>query len=135
MGYRRHMNDGNYNIANFAMLYKFLVHSVIHAMGDHKGGYDVAVDYIMCIVTTLVLNLPYNFTKLIFEQMKLNIDGEKFLQYQRFLQMILDDKIKNLEKVDSDVLTLEHMTNAMLDRSQVYKKKYILSVTRMKVET
>ncbi|KAJ0786274.1 hypothetical protein HanOQP8_Chr02g0053461 [Helianthus annuus] len=116
------------------MPYKFLVHSIIHAMGHRKGGYDVVDGYVMCMITTLVLNLPYNFSKLVFEQMKANIDGEKFLQYPRFIQMILDDKIKNLAKVDSDVLPLEHMMNMTLDRLQQYKKvkkEEIPKVTRM----
>ncbi|MFS7918786.1 hypothetical protein Hanom_Chr03g00205241 [Helianthus anomalus] len=93
-------------------------------MGHRKGGYDVAVDdYIMCMVTTLVLNLPYNFTKMVFEHMKLNTTGKKFLKYPRFIQMIRDDKIKNLAREDDDELPHEHMKNATLDRLQVYKSK------------
>ncbi|MFS7904790.1 hypothetical protein Hanom_Chr01g00040171 [Helianthus anomalus] len=37
--------------------------------------------------------------------------------------MILDDKIKNLEKVASDGLILDHMMNATLYRHQVYMLK------------
>ncbi|MFS7997460.1 hypothetical protein Hanom_Chr12g01142051 [Helianthus anomalus] len=123
MGYTRHINDDNCSKANFSMPYKFLVHSVIHAMGHRKGGYDVVVDYIMCMATALVLNLPYSFTKMIFEHMKLNTTCEKFLQYPRFIQMNLDDKIKNLSKEESDELPLEHMTNGIVNRLQVFKKK------------
>ncbi|MFS7911605.1 hypothetical protein Hanom_Chr02g00120111 [Helianthus anomalus] len=79
MGYTRLVNEGNCNKANLSPPYKFLVHSVIHAMGHRKGGYDVATDYIMCMVTSLVLNRPYNFTKIIFEHIKANCTGEKFL--------------------------------------------------------
>ncbi|XP_021991677.1 mitotic apparatus protein p62-like [Helianthus annuus] len=39
--------------------------------------------------------------------------------------MILYDKIKNLAKDEKDELLLEHMTNATLDRLQVYKKKSV----------
>ncbi|MFS7968435.1 hypothetical protein Hanom_Chr09g00797411 [Helianthus anomalus] len=77
----------------------------------------------MCMVTTLILNRPYKFSQVIFEHMKANPAGEKILQYPRFVQMILEDKIKNLEKVASDELILKHMTNATLDHLLVYKKK------------
>ncbi|MFS7978459.1 hypothetical protein Hanom_Chr10g00915731 [Helianthus anomalus] len=64
MGYTGFVNDPNCNKANSTMPYKFLVHSVIHAMGHRKGGYDVAVDYIVCMKTILVLNLSYNFSNI-----------------------------------------------------------------------
>ncbi|MFS7968438.1 hypothetical protein Hanom_Chr09g00797441 [Helianthus anomalus] len=121
--YRKFVNESHYNKQNISQPYKFIFHSVIHAVGHRRGGYDVAVDYIMCMVTTLILNRPYKYSQVIFEHMKANAAGEKFLQYPRFVQMILDDKIKNLEKVASDELILKHMTIATLDHLLVYKKK------------
>ncbi|MFS7911604.1 hypothetical protein Hanom_Chr02g00120101 [Helianthus anomalus] len=44
--------------------------------------------------------------------------------------MILDDKIKNLVKDEKDELVLERMTNATLDRLQVYKKKEVSPARR-----
>ncbi|KAJ0681751.1 hypothetical protein HanPI659440_Chr16g0639591 [Helianthus annuus] len=123
MGFMGFVNESHYNKQNLSQPYKFLVHSVIHAMGYRKGGYDVEVDYIMCMVTSLILNRPYNYSQVIFEHMKANAAGEKFLQYSRFIQMNLDDKIKNLEKNEKDELVPDHMTNVTLERLQVYKKK------------
>ncbi|MFS7937210.1 hypothetical protein Hanom_Chr05g00424941 [Helianthus anomalus] len=100
MGFTGYVNEGNYNKQNLSHPYKFLVHSVIHAMGHRKGEYDVAVDYIMCMVTTLVLSHPFNFSQVIFEHMKANITDDKLLQYPRFIQMILDDKIKKKDASD-----------------------------------
>ncbi|KAJ0749631.1 hypothetical protein HanLR1_Chr05g0172281 [Helianthus annuus] len=121
MGYMGFINDSHYNKQNLSFPYKFLMHSVIHAMGHRKGGYNISLDYIMCMVTALILNRPYNISQV--EHMKANVADEKFLQYPRFIQMILDDKIKNLEKNEKDELILDHMTNATLERLQVYKKK------------
>ncbi|KAJ0777282.1 hypothetical protein HanRHA438_Chr02g0067681 [Helianthus annuus] len=81
MGYTGFVNDNYYNKQNLSFPYKFLAHSVIHAMGHRKGGYDVSVDYIMCMVTALILNRPYHISQLIFEHMKANAAGENFLQY------------------------------------------------------
>ncbi|MFS7912807.1 hypothetical protein Hanom_Chr02g00134191 [Helianthus anomalus] len=60
----------------------------------------------MCMIIALTLNLPYNFSKLIFEQMKGNLVPGTFMQYPRFLQMLLDDLIPNLVKDESDLLPL-----------------------------
>ncbi|MFS7928992.1 hypothetical protein Hanom_Chr04g00327321 [Helianthus anomalus] len=122
MGYTGHFNDPQYNKANLSLPYKLLIHSVIHALGRRKGGYDVSVDY-MCIFTSLILNRPYNISQVVFNYMVENTKVEKFLQYPRFVQMLLDDKIKNLEKDDKDELVLEHMTNETLQRLQVYMNK------------
>ncbi|MFS8007729.1 hypothetical protein Hanom_Chr14g01264461 [Helianthus anomalus] len=50
---------------------------MIHAMGHRKGGFDVLVNYQMCMIVASPLNLPYSFTRLMFEQMKINITKEK----------------------------------------------------------
>ncbi|MFS7967580.1 hypothetical protein Hanom_Chr09g00787391 [Helianthus anomalus] len=123
MGYAGTVNGPSFNKSNLSMSYKFLVHSVIHALCHRKGGYDVSIDYIMCILTCLILNRPYNISQVIFNHTVENVKGEKFLQYPRFLQMLLDDQSKNLPKVESDELVLEHMDNETLKRLQVYKGK------------
>ncbi|KAF5765217.1 hypothetical protein HanRHA438_Chr15g0713501 [Helianthus annuus] len=50
-----------------------------------------------------------------------NVHGEKFLQYPRFIQMLLDDQIKNLPKADDDELKLDHMDAETLKRLNVYQ--------------
>ncbi|MFS7996081.1 hypothetical protein Hanom_Chr12g01125641 [Helianthus anomalus] len=56
MGYSGPLNRANYLKSCFPKLYKFLIHSVLHALSHRKGGYDVMRDYQMCMVTALVLN-------------------------------------------------------------------------------
>ncbi|MFS7996952.1 hypothetical protein Hanom_Chr12g01136001 [Helianthus anomalus] len=53
----------------FCHSYKFMIHCVIHALSHRKGAYDETSDYIMNIITCLVLNRPYNVSKVIFEYM------------------------------------------------------------------
>ncbi|KAJ0644663.1 hypothetical protein HanOQP8_Chr16g0614861 [Helianthus annuus] len=131
MGYTCYVKEANFSKANLSRPYKFFVHSIIHTMGHRKGGYDVAADYIMCMVAALVLNLPSNFLELIFEQMKANITQEKFLLYPRFIQMLLDDQIPNLAKIESDELPLEHTSNLTLNRLQQYKKQSESSIPKV----
>ncbi|KAF5820918.1 hypothetical protein HanXRQr2_Chr01g0007671 [Helianthus annuus] len=76
---------------------------------------------LLCVLTCLILNRPFNILQAIFNYMVDNIHGEKFLQYPRFIQMILDDKNKNLPKVDADELILDHMDVETLKRLNVYQ--------------
>ncbi|MFS7912851.1 hypothetical protein Hanom_Chr02g00134721 [Helianthus anomalus] len=78
MGYTGYVNETNFSKANLPRHYKFFMHIIIHTMGHRKSGYDVGVDYITCMIVALVLNLPYNFSKLIFEQMKTNLTHNHF---------------------------------------------------------
>ncbi|KAM0037802.1 hypothetical protein Hdeb2414_s0013g00407511 [Helianthus debilis subsp. tardiflorus] len=121
MGYTGSVNDQAFVKSKLSKPYKFLVHSVILALGHRKDGYDESADYIMNIITCLILNRPYNISQMIFNHMLGNINGESFLQYPRFVQMLLDDQISNLPKIDDDELVLEHMDNETLKRLDVYE--------------
>ncbi|MFS8003857.1 hypothetical protein Hanom_Chr13g01218811 [Helianthus anomalus] len=62
MGFVGHVN-GKYLKSMFSKPYKFLVHCVVHALSHRKGAYDETSDYIMNIITCLVLNRPYNISQ------------------------------------------------------------------------
>ncbi|MFS7965768.1 hypothetical protein Hanom_Chr09g00766081 [Helianthus anomalus] len=113
MGYNRPLNKANYLKACFMKPYKFFIHSVIHALSHRKGGYDVMKDYQMCMVTTLVLNTKYNFSRIIFHYMKDNItSGSRSWVYPRFVQTMLDLAYPNLAKDEqNDLMLLHHMDN------------------------
>ncbi|KAJ0734540.1 hypothetical protein HanPI659440_Chr11g0421281 [Helianthus annuus] len=121
MGYVGFINDPAYAKSKFSRPYKFLVHSVIHALVHRKGAYDEASDYIMNIITSLILNRPYNISQVIFNHMIDNIKGEKYVQYLRFVQMLIDDQVQNLPKDDGDELRLDHMDRETLKRLDVYR--------------
>ncbi|MFS7997628.1 hypothetical protein Hanom_Chr12g01144001 [Helianthus anomalus] len=122
MGYSGPLNKANYLKACFTKPYKFFIHSVIHALSHRKGGYDVMKDYQMCMVTVLVLNKKYNFSRIIFHYMKDNIISDsKSWVYLRFVQMLLDPAYPNLVKdEESGLLVLNHMDNETLIRLSKY---------------
>ncbi|KAJ0791658.1 hypothetical protein HanOQP8_Chr01g0008251 [Helianthus annuus] len=113
------INDKGLTKSKFCRPYKFLVHCVRHALGHRKGSYDEASDYIMNIISSLVLNRSYNISQVIFNHMLDNIKGEKYVQYPRFVQMLIDDQIPNFPK-DAE-LPLDHMDSEMLKRLDVYR--------------
>ncbi|XP_022007219.1 glutamic acid-rich protein-like [Helianthus annuus] len=80
----------------------------------------------MCMVTALVLNKKYNFSRIIFHYMKDNItSGSKSWMYPRFVQMMLDHAYPNLVKDEqNDLLVLHHMDNETLIRLSKYTKSW-----------
>ncbi|KAJ0557266.1 hypothetical protein HanRHA438_Chr07g0309741 [Helianthus annuus] len=132
MGYGGPLNNANYLKANFSKPYKFFIHSIVHALSHRKGGYDVMRDYQMNMVTALVLNKKYNFSRIIFHYMKENITSEsKTWLYPRFVQMILDHAYPDLEKDENnDLLALFHMDNETLKVLARYHKNHPESSTK-----
>ncbi|MFS8034933.1 hypothetical protein Hanom_Chr17g01587031 [Helianthus anomalus] len=61
-GYTGFVNDPAYTKSKLSKPYKFLIHSVVHALGHRKGAYDESTDYIMNIITCLIMNRPYNIS-------------------------------------------------------------------------
>ncbi|KAM0051100.1 hypothetical protein Hdeb2414_s0007g00231431 [Helianthus debilis subsp. tardiflorus] len=126
MGYNGPLNSANYLKSYFLKIYKFLIHSVLHALNHRKGGYDVMRDYQMNMLTTLVLNKKYNFSKIVLHYMKGNITSKgKTWIYPPFVQMMLDSAYPDLEKNENnDLLVHFHMDNEMLKVLVRYHKNH-----------
>ncbi|KAJ0667671.1 hypothetical protein HanPI659440_Chr17g0680361 [Helianthus annuus] len=117
MGFAGHIN-GKMGKTMFCHPYKFMIHCVVHALSHRKGAYDETSDYIMNIIICLVLNRPYNVSKVIFEYLKENIrvGNNKYIMYPRFIQMMIDDQFKDIQKDDDDILGLRHITPETISR-------------------
>ncbi|XP_035837098.1 nucleolin 2-like [Helianthus annuus] len=87
-------------------------------MGHKKGAYDEVADYIMNMVTSLVLNRRYNISQVIFEYMKENCQAgaDKYIMYPRFIMMLLNDKIKDLPKDCEDVMEMSVVNKTTIGR-------------------
>ncbi|KAF5813380.1 putative transcription factor bZIP family [Helianthus annuus] len=120
MGYTGHVNDKCLK-SRFCRPYKCMVNCVVQALWHRKGAYNETSDYIMNIITCLVLNRSYNVSQVLFDHMIDNIKGEKYIMYPRFIQMLLDDQVKDLPKDPADELKLHHMTSETLNIINKYK--------------
>ncbi|MFS8003718.1 hypothetical protein Hanom_Chr13g01217191 [Helianthus anomalus] len=112
MGFTGHIN-GKMIKTMFSHAYKFMIHCVVHALSHRIGAYDETSNYIMNIITCLVLNRPYNISKVIFEYLIENIraGSTKYIMYPRFIMMMIDDPFKDIQKDNGDILGLRHMTS------------------------
>jgi len=80
----------------------------------------------MSAAVALTLNLPFNFSGMIFNYMKSNLSRtdknfKRFWMYPRFIQALLDVKLPDLEKLKKDIMVLEHMDHLTLNRLNVYR--------------
>ncbi|MFS8024715.1 hypothetical protein Hanom_Chr16g01466651 [Helianthus anomalus] len=82
MGFTWNLN-GKMRKTMFSKPYKFMIHCVVHALSHTKGAYDETSDYIMNIITCLVLNRPYNVSKVIFDYLVENV-GARSTKYIMF---------------------------------------------------
>ncbi|MFS8022453.1 hypothetical protein Hanom_Chr16g01439601 [Helianthus anomalus] len=117
MGFTGQIN-GNMTKTSFSNAYKFLMHCVVHSLSHRKGAYDETSDYIMNIVTSLMLNKRYNVSQVIFEYMKENIKAgkDRYIMYPCFIMMMINDQFKDLPKRNDDIMELRNMTTETITR-------------------
>ncbi|KAJ0726520.1 hypothetical protein HanPI659440_Chr12g0471271 [Helianthus annuus] len=115
MGFEGNAN-GKFLKSMFTRPYKFLIHCIVHALSHRKGAYDEPSDYIMNIITCLVLNRPHNISQVLFDHLSDNIRGEKYIMYPMFIQMMIDDQVTDLPKDPADVMNFRNMTSDTLKR-------------------
>ncbi|MFS7954368.1 hypothetical protein Hanom_Chr07g00629471 [Helianthus anomalus] len=85
--------------------------------------YDETSGYIMNIITCLVLNWPYNVSQVLFDLMVDNINGETYIMYPRFIQIMINDQVTDLPKDPTDIMKLRNMKVDTLSRLDQYKLK------------
>ncbi|KAJ0700908.1 hypothetical protein HanOQP8_Chr10g0373371 [Helianthus annuus] len=117
LGFTGHLN-GKMGKTMFSYPYKFMIHCVVHALSHRKGAYDETSDYIMNIIACLVLNRPYNVSRVIFDYLVENVraGSTKYIMYPRFIMMMIDDQFKDIQKDDDDILGLRNMTADTISR-------------------
>ncbi|KAM0057693.1 hypothetical protein Hdeb2414_s0005g00161331 [Helianthus debilis subsp. tardiflorus] len=117
MGFTGYLN-GKMIKTMFSKPYKFMIHCVVHALSHRKGAYDETSDYIMNIISWLVLNRPYNVSKVIFDHLVDNVGAGsgKHIMYPRYIQMMIDDLVKDIPKDANDILGLRNKTADTISR-------------------
>ncbi|KAM0023774.1 putative HhH-GPD domain, endonuclease III-like, iron-sulfur cluster loop, DNA glycosylase [Helianthus debilis subsp. tardiflorus] len=128
--FRRMKYDGNAAESqliksNLSVQWKYLMHVLIHCLSPRKGGYNACRISIQCAMVALVLNMPFNFSQIIFNHLKENITTRqhKFLMYPRFLQLMINAQLPNISKVKANKLMMRHMSCITLSNMLSYRKK------------
>ncbi|MFS7912403.1 hypothetical protein Hanom_Chr02g00129571 [Helianthus anomalus] len=90
-------------------------------LGHHKGGYDMATNYQMSTIAALMLNLKFHYSKMIFDNMINNLGDKKWSMYPRFLQILIDSQVFDLDKDAEDIMQFEHMNSSTFECLGAYR--------------
>ncbi|GKE62489.1 hypothetical protein Tco_1512856 [Tanacetum coccineum] len=98
MGQMGYPPDGTFTFwkSFFTPQWRYLVHHLLHCISSESGGWDQFGSNIATTLICLSTGRVYNFSKLIFDGMVVNLKSKtKFLMYPRFLQLILNIQTEN----------------------------------------
>ncbi|GJT02774.1 hypothetical protein Tco_0823943 [Tanacetum coccineum] len=104
MGYEIVSDKLTFQKAFFSPQWKYLIHTILHCLSLKSTAWNEFSTNIASAVICLANNQKFNFSKLIFDGMLRNLDpnSKKFLMYPRFLQLFLNNQVKNLAEAFND---------------------------------
>ncbi|GJV82780.1 hypothetical protein Tco_1522678 [Tanacetum coccineum] len=104
MGYEIVSDKLTFQKAFFSPQWKYLIHTILHCLSSKSTAWNEFSTNIASAVICLANNQKFNFSKLIFDGMLRNLDpnSKKFLMYPRFLQLFLNNQVKNLAEPFND---------------------------------
>ncbi|GJX96280.1 hypothetical protein Tco_0352078 [Tanacetum coccineum] len=87
---------------SFSPQWKFLIHTILHCISSKSTAWNEFSTNLASAVICLAKGQKFNFSKLIFDGMLRNLDPKKFLMYPRFLQLFLNNQLKDLPEPFND---------------------------------
>ncbi|KAI3813980.1 hypothetical protein L1987_18718 [Smallanthus sonchifolius] len=99
MGYRGRQNDTQARKGGLVGEWRYFVHVIIQCISPRKAGTDGLKLALQTAMVALTLNKRFNFPLYFYREMVMQInpaEGQGFLMYPRFIQMILNHLIPDL---------------------------------------
>nr|GEU65975.1 ribonuclease H-like domain, reverse transcriptase, RNA-dependent DNA polymerase [Tanacetum cinerariifolium] len=102
MGYEQIYTNLTFQKGSFSPQWKFLIHTILHCISSKSTAWNEFSTNLASSVICLAKGQKFNFYKLIFDGMLRNLDSKKFLMYPRFLQLFLNNQLKDLPEPFND---------------------------------
>ncbi|GJR05130.1 hypothetical protein Tco_0528114 [Tanacetum coccineum] len=102
MGYEQLSTKLTFQKGSFFPQWKFLIHTILHCISSKSTGWNEFSTNLALAIICLAKGQKFNFSKLIFDDMLRNLDQKKFLMYPRFLQLFLNNQLKDLPEPFND---------------------------------
>ncbi|GJV62904.1 putative ribonuclease H-like domain-containing protein [Tanacetum coccineum] len=102
MGYEQLSTKLTFQKGSFSPQWKFLIHTILHCISSKSTAWNEFSTNLASAVICLAKGQKFNFSKLIFDGMLRNLDSKKFLMYLRFLQLFLNNQLKDLPEPFND---------------------------------
>ncbi|KAI3827813.1 hypothetical protein L1987_01898 [Smallanthus sonchifolius] len=99
MGYRGRQNDTQARKGGLVGEWRYFMHVIIQCISPRKAGTDGLKMALQTAMVALMLNKRFNFALYFYREMVMQInpaEGQGFLMYPRFIQMILNHLIPDL---------------------------------------
>ncbi|GJT38344.1 hypothetical protein Tco_0938209 [Tanacetum coccineum] len=102
MGYEQLSTKLTFQKGSFSPQWKFLIHTILHCISSKSTAWNEFSTNLASAVICLAKGQKFNFSKLIFDGMLRNLDPKRFLMYPRFLQLFLNNQLKDLPEPFND---------------------------------
>ncbi|GJV16539.1 hypothetical protein Tco_1361862 [Tanacetum coccineum] len=102
MGYEQLSTKLTFQKGSFSPQWKFLIHTILHCISSKSTCWNEFSTNLASAVICLAKGQKFIFSKLIFDGMLRNLDSKKFLMYPRFLQLFLNNQLKDLPEPLND---------------------------------
>ncbi|GJU57996.1 hypothetical protein Tco_1235762 [Tanacetum coccineum] len=131
MGYEIVSDKLTFQKAFFSPQWKYLIHTILHCLSSKSTAWNEFSTNIASAVICLANNQKFNFSKLIFDGMLRNLDpnSKKFLMYPRFLQLFLNNQVKNLAEPFNDTYETPKHTQKVFANMRRKGKSFSGTVT------
>ncbi|GJT80809.1 hypothetical protein Tco_1055151 [Tanacetum coccineum] len=131
MGYEIVSDKLTFQKAFFSPQWKYLIHTILHCLSLKSTAWNEFSTNIASAVISLANNQKFNFSKLIFDGMlrNLNPTSKKFLMYPRFLQLFLNNQVKNLAEPFNDTYETPKHTQKVFANMRRKGKGFLGTVT------
>ncbi|GJT70505.1 uncharacterized mitochondrial protein-like protein [Tanacetum coccineum] len=129
MGYEQLSTKLTFQKGSFSLQWKFLIHTILHCISSKSTGWNEFSTNLASAVICLAKGQNFNFSKLIFDGMLRNLDPKKFLMYPRFLQLFLNNQLKDLPEPFNDTYDTPSHTKKVFSNMARQSKGFSGKVT------
>ncbi|GJU87861.1 putative ribonuclease H-like domain-containing protein [Tanacetum coccineum] len=98
MGYEQLSTKLTFQKGSFSPQWKFLILTILHCISSKSTAWNEFSTNLASAVICLAKGQKFNFSKLSFDGMFRNLDPKRFLMYPMFLQLFLNNQLKDLPK-------------------------------------
>ncbi|GJR53857.1 hypothetical protein Tco_1404378 [Tanacetum coccineum] len=123
MGYEQLSTKLTFQNGSYSPQWKFLTHTILYCISSKSTKWNEFSNNLALAVICLAKGQKFIFSKLIFDGMLRNLVPKKFLMYPRFLQLFLNNQLKDLPEPFNDTYeTPTHSKKVFSNMARKIKK-------------
>ncbi|GKC13616.1 hypothetical protein Tco_1010398 [Tanacetum coccineum] len=129
MGYEQLSTKLTFQKGSFSPQWKFLIHTILYCISSKSTALNEFSTNLASAVICLAKGQKFNFSILIFDGMLRNLDPKRFLMYPRFLQLFLNNQLKDLPEPFNDTYETPKHSKKVFSNMARQSTKFLGKVT------